>query len=111
MNEEFLLQANGIPWTDDDGNKVPANCPKCECKMKLVSGKTPVFQCESKTPHVFGTYTLKIYAQRKKKIGTWIISDDTEDLVGTCPFCGYTTFFVNEKCPHCKAVNKIPKKR
>lgn len=54
-SKRFLKQKNGKFWLNDKGKKIPAVCPRCGEKVSVKLRGEPVFLCDGKDAHYFGT--------------------------------------------------------
>lgn len=64
---DILRQANGKPWLDDNGNKVPRKCPKCGADVGLYIEGEPVFLCKGSERHYIGTLMFPNLGEETEK--------------------------------------------
>ena len=81
--DKWLVNGDGEYWLDEDGNKVPAKCPKCGADVGVYIKGEPVFLC-SECGEYLGTVKFPddemFSVEVKKKIK--LNSDDEEDEDG-----------------------------
>lgn len=80
--DKWLVNGDGEYWLDEDGNKVPAKCPKCGADVGLYIKGEPVFLC-SECGEYLGTMKFPddemFSVEVKKKIKLNSDDDDDED--------------------------------
>ena len=80
--DKWLVNGDGEYWLDEDGNKVPAKCPKCGADVGVYIKGEPVFLC-SECGEYLGTVKFPddemFSVEVKKKINLESDEDDDED--------------------------------
>lgn len=100
--DKWLVNGDGEYWLDEDGNKVPAKCPKCGADVGLYIKGEPVFLC-SECGEYLGTMKFPddemFSVEVKKKIK--LNSDDEDDEDGL-----WSLNFEVERSDVSKQINK-----
>lgn len=107
--DKWLVNGDGEYWLDENGNKVPAKCPKCGADVGVYIKGEPVFLC-SECGEYLGTVKFPddemFSVDIKKKSEQLIIEDEKDDDGENDGHWGLNYLFAVERSDIVKNVKK-----
>lgn len=107
--DKWLVNGDGEYWLDENGNKVPAKCPKCGADVGVYIKGEPVFLC-SECGEYLGTVKFPddemFSVDIKKKSEQLIIEDEKDDDGENDGHWGLNYLFAVERSDIAKNVKK-----
>lgn len=107
--DKWLVNGDGEYWLDEDGNKVPAKCPKCGADVGVYIKGEPVFLC-SECGEYLGAVKFPddemFSVEIKKKSEQLIIEDEKDDDGENDGHWGLNYLFEVERADIAKLIKK-----